>query len=82
MAAHDGPILCCSICPDGSKVISSGRDEHICIIDCNTGEELYNLDDSLDGKGLTVKFSFDGTRVQVSGRVGRVRGKAWVEACF
>ena len=62
---HDGAVLCVSIAPDGSRIISSGRDEHVCVIDCETGDEVFNLDDALDGKGLTVKFSFDGASVQV-----------------
>ncbi len=65
LSLHDGAVLCCGISPDGSQLISSGKDEHICVIDCETGEEVFDLDDALDGRGLTVKFSFDGTRVQV-----------------
>jgi hypothetical protein len=65
---HRGPVLCCSISPDGKRFISSGEDEHICIIDCETGAEICSLDEALDGKGLTAKFSFDGTRVQVRPR--------------
>jgi WD40 repeat protein len=62
---HEGPVLCCSISPSGKEFISSGQDEQICIVDCATGEKVSSLDEALDGKGLTVKYSFDGTRVQV-----------------
>ena len=62
---HNGPVLCCSISPDGKRFISSGQDEHICIIDCESGEQICSLDEALDGQGLTVKYSFDGSRVQV-----------------
>ena len=65
LPVHNGPVLCCSISPDGKRFISSGQDEHICIIDCESGEEICSLDEALDGQGLTVKYSFDGTRVQV-----------------
>ena len=65
LPVHNGPVLCCSISPDGKRFISSGQDEHICIIDCESGEEVCSLDEALDGQGLTVKYSFDGTRVQV-----------------
>jgi WD40 repeat protein len=69
VSAHDGAVLCCSISPDGTRLVSSGTDEHIAVIDVDTGVELFNLDESLDGKGLTAKFSFDGTRVQVRMRL-------------
>ncbi len=39
--------------------------EHIVILNAFTGEPITNLDDAMDGKGLTIKFSFDGTRLQV-----------------
>ena len=62
---HNGPVLCVSMSPYGTQFISSGHDEHICIVDCDMGEKICTLDEALDGKGLTAKFSFDGTRVQV-----------------
>ncbi|KAG1679114.1 hypothetical protein FOA52_000469 [Chlamydomonas sp. UWO 241] len=72
IAAHTGPVLCCSISPDGRHVISSGTDEHICVIDVESGEEVFDLDDALDGQALTVKFSFDGSRVQLGGEKGDI----------
>ncbi|GAX75027.1 hypothetical protein CEUSTIGMA_g2473.t1 [Chlamydomonas eustigma] len=69
---HDGPVLSCSISPSGKQFISSGQDEQICIIDCATGERISSLDEALDGKGLTVKYSFDGTRVQIGGEKGNI----------
>jgi WD40 repeat protein len=53
-------------------VASSGADEHIVIVDTETGEQLMVLDCALDGQGLTIKFSFDGTRVQIGGDKGQV----------
>ena len=53
------------------QVASSGADEHIVILDSQTGEELMCLDDAMDGKGLTIKFSFDGTRVEIGGEFGQ-----------
>eukprot|EP00798_Chlamydomonas_sp_ICE-L_P018883 gene18883-25441_t len=64
IAAHEGAVLGCSISPDGSMIASSGEDEHISIRDSATGKEILSLDDALDGKGLSIKFSFDGTRLQ------------------
>ncbi len=69
---HNGPVLCCSISPSGKHFVSSGQDEHICIVDCATGEIVSTLDDALDGRGLTVKYSFDGTRVQIGGEKGNI----------
>jgi hypothetical protein len=47
------------------QVATSGADEHIAILDVRTGQEVMVLDDALDGKGNTIKFSFDGTRIQI-----------------
>ncbi len=69
---HEGSVLCCSISPSGRHFISSGQDEHICIIDTSTGETVAMLDDALDGLGLTAKFSFDGTRVLIGGEKGNI----------
>eukprot|EP00798_Chlamydomonas_sp_ICE-L_P006465 gene6465-3099_t len=57
--AHNGSILSGTISPDGSMIASSGTDEHISIRCGKSGKELAALDDALDGKGLTIKFSFD-----------------------
>eukprot|EP00798_Chlamydomonas_sp_ICE-L_P018924 gene18924-25488_t len=70
--AHVGPTICCTISPNGSQVASSGVDEHISIRDCITGEEILSLDDALDGRGMTMKFSFDGTRIQIGGSNGSI----------
>ena len=67
LAIHSGPVLCVSMSPCGTQFISSGQDEHIAVFDCESGEEISCLDEILDGKGLTAKFSFDGTRIQVIG---------------
>ncbi|MEW5305080.1 MAG: hypothetical protein WDW36_007644 [Sanguina aurantia] len=72
LQVHQGPVLCCSISPDGTKVASSGADEHIVITDAATGLEIMSLDTAMEGKGTTIKFSFDGTRVQVGGENGSV----------
>ncbi|GIL81855.1 hypothetical protein Vretimale_1435 [Volvox reticuliferus] len=70
--AHDGSVLCCSLSPCGTMVASTGADEHIVILDVNEGRQLASLDDAMDGKGLTIKFSFDGTRLLVGGEKGGV----------
>eukprot|EP00798_Chlamydomonas_sp_ICE-L_P021487 gene21487-28463_t len=59
---HKGPVLGVTISPDGKSIASAGADEHIAIIDTSTGEEIMSLDDALEGRGMTIKFSFDGTR--------------------
>ena len=84
IAAHDGPVLCCTICPDGSRIASSGADEHISIRDAVTGEEILTLDDALDGKGLTIKFSFDGSRLQVRCRAAQAYNSwvGWQPSCL
>ncbi|GIL43770.1 hypothetical protein Vafri_1390 [Volvox africanus] len=70
--AHDGSVLCCSLSPCGTMVASTGADEHIVILDVNEGRQLASLDDAMDGKGLTIKFSFDATRLLVGGEKGGV----------
>ncbi|KAG2499706.1 hypothetical protein HYH03_002641 [Edaphochlamys debaryana] len=70
--AHDGAVLCCSLSPCGTMVASTGADEHIVILDVHTGQQLATLDDAMDGKGLTIKFSFDGTKLLVGGEKGAV----------
>ncbi|EFJ51236.1 hypothetical protein VOLCADRAFT_88109 [Volvox carteri f. nagariensis] len=70
--AHDGSVLCCSLSPCGTMVASTGADEHIVILDVHEGRQLASLDDAMDGKGLTIKFSFDGTRLLVGGEKGGV----------
>ncbi|KXZ50265.1 hypothetical protein GPECTOR_17g904 [Gonium pectorale] len=70
--AHDGAVLCCSLSPCGTMVASTGADEHIVVLDVHTGQQLATLDDAMDGKGLTIKFSFDGTRLLVGGEKGAV----------
>ncbi|KAJ9517002.1 hypothetical protein QJQ45_027353 [Haematococcus lacustris] len=72
VAAHEGPVLCCSVSPDGSKIASSGTDEHIVILDSQSGQELFSLDDAMDGKGMTIKFSFEGSRIEIGGEKGSV----------
>lgn len=47
------------------QVATSGADEHIAVLDVETGHELVVLDDALDGRGLTIKFSFDATRLEI-----------------
>ncbi|GFR49848.1 hypothetical protein Agub_g11948 [Astrephomene gubernaculifera] len=70
--AHDGAVMCCSLSPCGTMVASTGADEHIVILDVQTGSQLATLDDAMDGKGMTIKFSFDGTRLLVGGEKGAV----------
>ena len=35
-------------------------------------QTLFSLDNVLDGQGLTAKFSFDSTRLQIGGSKGNI----------
>ncbi len=82
LSIHHGPVLCCSISPSGKHFISSGQDEHICIVDTLTGETVETLDNALDGRGLTAKYSFDGTRIQIGGEKGNILVWSIEKACL
>jgi WD40 repeat protein len=66
--AHDGPILALSFSPDGTQLVSGGRDSTLTLWDVNTRERIGDMWRGHTDDVLTVTFSPDGRFVASGSR--------------